>query len=90
MAKSETIVSFPELLLIAGSRVVLGLGLGLLMSKRLSVERREGVGWALFGVGVLSTIPLAFEVFSGRRVATEMRLGDPCDDDIPAPRRSVA
>src|ERR1043165_3070019 len=56
------IVTRPELALIAGSRAVLGAGLGLLLADRLDHQQRKSVGWSLFLVGVLSTIPLAMEV----------------------------
>ena len=56
---------------VAGTRGALGAGLGLLLADRLSAEQRRAVGWTLFLVGALSTIPLAFEVLgSGRLAAT--------------------
>lgn len=65
-AKLDTTVSLPELALIAGTRVMLGAGIGLLLSDRMGEERRKAVGWTLLSVGAISTIPLAFEVFGGR------------------------
>ena len=59
----ETRITIPELVLVAGTRAILGAGLGLLLSDRLSDEKRKAVGWSLFAVGALSTIPLAMEVF---------------------------
>jgi hypothetical protein len=59
----EARISLPELGLIAGTRGALGFGLGLLLADRWSVEQRRGIGWALFLVGLASTIPLALEVF---------------------------
>jgi hypothetical protein len=58
-----TELSMPELALIAGTRAALGAGVALLLSDRLTPERRRAVGWTLFLVGAASTIPLAFEVF---------------------------
>jgi hypothetical protein len=58
-------VSIPKLILIAGTRVVLGIGVGLLLAERLH-GRRRAVGLALLGFGVLSTIPLAAEVLPER------------------------
>jgi len=55
-------VTLPELAQIAGTRVVLGAGLGLLLAGRLNDDQRRAVGWALSLVGALSTIPLAIEV----------------------------
>ena len=65
----ETRISLPELALVAGTRAALGAGLGLLLADRFSTEERKAVGWTLFLVGALTTIPLAFEVFGGHRLA---------------------
>jgi hypothetical protein len=63
----ETRVTLPELALIAGTRVIGGAGLGLLLSNRLSEGQRRAVGWTLLLVGGLSTVPLALEVFGKGR-----------------------
>ena len=55
-------VTLPELALLAGTRVVLGAGLGLLLAGWLNNDQRRAAGWALFGVGALVTIPLAIDV----------------------------
>jgi hypothetical protein len=60
-------VSFPELILIAGTRVALGVGIGLLLSEKLPRDVRRGAGFALLGVGALTTIPLAIEVLGKLR-----------------------
>jgi hypothetical protein len=60
-------ITTPELALIAGTRAALGLGLGLLLANRLTAQERRGAGWALFLVGVVTTIPLAIEVFGRPR-----------------------
>src|SRR5262245_51048208 len=72
----DTQISVPELGLIAGTRVALGAGLGLLLSDRLSESQRRAVGWTLFLGGAISTIPLAFEVFGKRRDASQGRWSD--------------
>jgi hypothetical protein len=61
----ETRITLPELVLVAGTRAALGAGLGVLLADRLAPDQRRAVGWTLFLVGALSTIPLAFEVFGG-------------------------
>ena len=55
----ERSLTIPELVLIAGTRVALGAGLGLLIGDKLSRDVRKGAGWALVGMGVFTTIPLA-------------------------------
>jgi hypothetical protein len=68
MAKRETTISLPELGLIAGTRGMIGAGLGLLLADRLNPDQRKAVGWTLFTIGAISSIPLGFEVFGGKRV----------------------
>lgn len=68
----ETRITLPELVLVAGTRAILGAGVGLLLSDLLTDEKRKAVGWSLFLVGALSTIPLAFEVL-GVRVSESPR-----------------
>ncbi len=60
-------VTLPELALVAGTRGMLGAGLGLLLADRLPEAQRKAVGWTLLLVGVVTTIPLALEVFGTGR-----------------------
>jgi hypothetical protein len=62
-----TELRLPELGLVAGTRGLLGAGIGLLLADKLTDERRKGIGWALVGVGVLTTLPLAMLVYGRRR-----------------------
>ena len=55
-------LTIPELMLIAGTRVALGAGLGLLLADKLDRNSRKGAGWALFAVGALTTIPIVINV----------------------------
>ena len=55
-------VTIPELVLIAGTRVALGVGIGLLISDKLTDHERTAAGWALLGVGALSTVPIVANV----------------------------
>jgi len=65
MRKAE--LTFADLALIAGTRAMLGAGVGLLISDRLSKEQRKAVGWTLALVGAVTTIPLAINVFAKRQ-----------------------
>jgi hypothetical protein len=58
MPLTERSLTIPEIMLIAGTRVALGAGIGLLLSDRLNEDERKAAGWALLGVGVLTTIPI--------------------------------
>jgi hypothetical protein len=57
----------PELGLIAGTRGLLGAGVGLVIAGRLTEDQRKDIGWTLIAIGVLTTIPLALLVFGRRR-----------------------
>lgn len=54
----ERTLTIPELVLIAGTRVALGMGVGLLLSNKFSRDTRKGAGVALLVVGALSSIPI--------------------------------
>jgi hypothetical protein len=58
----ERTLTIAEIILIAGTRVALGAGIGLLLSDRLSKDQRKAAGIALAAVGGLTTIPLAMNV----------------------------
>ena len=60
-------LTLPELALIAGTRVMLGAGLALLLADRLDKGQRKAAGTALFLAGALSTIPLAVMALTSRR-----------------------
>ena len=51
-------LSLPELGLIAGTRVALGAGIGLLAADRLNDDQRKAVGWTLLGVGLVAVLIL--------------------------------
>lgn len=57
-------VSKRQLAAIAGTRALLGLGAGLLLSPKFTSQKRRVIGLALFGVGVASTIPIARSLFA--------------------------
>ena len=63
----ETKITIPDIILIAGTRVVLGIGIGLLLSARLNNDQRKAAGLALAAVGGLTTIPLALGVVGRQR-----------------------
>ena len=58
----RTSLSIPEIGIIAGTRGMLGAGIGLLVADRLSREQRRAVGWTLVAVGALTTIPIAIQL----------------------------
>jgi len=68
----EPKLTIADILLIAGTRVVLGAGIGLLLSSRLNDDQRKAAGFALALVGALTTIPLAIGV-AGRTGHEELK-----------------
>jgi hypothetical protein len=68
-----TELRLPELALLAGTRGMLGAGVGLLLADKLSEDTRKGIGWALVAIGVLTTIPLAMIVFRRPRTNEDVK-----------------
>jgi hypothetical protein len=66
----ERKLTIAEIILIAGTRVALGAGIGLLLSTRLNNDQRKAAGLALALVGGLTTIPLALGVMSQKSART--------------------
>ena len=87
MKLRERKVTLPELILVAGTRAALGLGVGLLLKDKLNKDQRRGAGLALVILGGLSTIPLALEIFGekdqqgeaghhGKEIEAEMKCNE--------------
>ncbi len=64
MRKTE--IAMPLVGLIAGTRILLGIGLGLLLTDKFTKDQRHAVGWTLFLLGAGATIPLVLHVLSRR------------------------
>ena len=54
----------PELLLIVGTRALLGGGVALLLTEQMERKERRLLGWTLGLIGAITTIPLAMELLS--------------------------
>ena len=65
----ETQLTLPELGLIAATRGILGAGVALLLAGLIPEGQRKTVGWTLFSIGAISTIPLALTVFGRSQCA---------------------
>ena len=77
------VVTIPEVGLIALTRAMLGAGIAFLVSDKLTAEHRRAIGWTLVAVGVLTTVPLALEVFSDDQWTL------PIDDSAKSKERSA-
>ena len=60
-------LSMSDIALIASTRGMLGAGIGLLLSGKLSKDQRRAAGWALVAVGAITTIPLVRNVINNHR-----------------------
>jgi hypothetical protein len=56
-------LTFPELGLIAGTRGLLGFGLGLLLADHLTLRQRRRLAWPALLIGALSSIPILIHLF---------------------------
>ena len=56
-------LTLPEIAAVAATRAAGGAGIALLLGDRLKPEQRRTVGWILVAIGILTTIPLAMDVF---------------------------
>ena len=63
----ERSLTIPEIMLLGGTRVALGAGVGLLLSGKLKGDQRRGAGWALLAVGVLTTFPIVASMLGKTR-----------------------
>jgi hypothetical protein len=59
-------LTIPKLAFLAATRGMLGAGIALLGAQQLDERRRRTIGRVLLAIGVLTTIPLALDVFLRR------------------------
>jgi hypothetical protein len=59
----KVMLSLPTFGFVVATRAALGVGIGLLLSSRMSAERRRRVGLILASIGAATTIPAARKVF---------------------------
>ena len=64
IAKKESKLTVPELILLGGTRALLGVGVGLLIADKINNNPRKAAGLSLFLVGALSTIPIGLNIFA--------------------------
>ena len=63
----NVILELPTLAFVVSTRAALGVGIGLLVSERLPIERRRALGAAMVAIGAATTIPAALAVLRGVR-----------------------
>ena len=65
-------LNLPTFGFVVATRAMLGVGIGLLLSDRLSADQRRAVALTLIGVGVVTTVPALFAVLGGRTTPKHM------------------
>ena len=68
---TERTLTVPQILFIAGTRVALGAGVGLLISRRIDRDTRKAAGLALLTFGIVTTIPIVFGILRKRPATRE-------------------
>jgi hypothetical protein len=56
-------VAVPEVLFVAATRAMGGVGAGLLASNYIGRETRRTLGWTLLAIGAVTTVPIALSLF---------------------------
>ena len=60
----ERPMAIPELMLIAGTRVALGVGIGLLIADQITPGARTAIGLTLVTLGAVTTAPILMDILS--------------------------
>ena len=65
---NRTPLSIPEIALIGGTRAMLGAGVALLLTDEFrNRDQRRAVGWTLFSIGAITTIPILAQIIRSKR-----------------------
>ena len=60
------VLSPPKFGFIVGTRIATAVGIGLLLSRKLSNSRRRAIGTTLLTIGIVTTIPAAIFLLRSR------------------------
>lgn len=69
---NKLLLNLPTFGFVVGTRAMLGVGIGLLLSDRVPPERRRHLAWTLISIGAATTIPALMAVRRGRAAATNV------------------
>jgi hypothetical protein len=69
----KLVLNFPTFGFVVGTRAMLGVGLGLLLSDRLPRHRRRHIALTLISIGAATTVPALIAVLRGRAAAANAR-----------------
>jgi hypothetical protein len=73
----QTTLSLPEVGIIAATRGMAGAGAALLLAHKLPENKRRAIGWPLFLIGALSTVPLVIDVIRKSKLAEAKEVSEP-------------
>lgn len=62
---------------VVGTRAALAVGVGLLVSERLPVQRRRAIGATLVAIGAATTVPAAMSVIRSLRRSKQRQMRSP-------------
>jgi hypothetical protein len=66
----KLVLNVPTFGFVVGTRAMLGVGIGLLLSDRLPADRRRHIALTLISIGAATTVPALVAVLRGRAAAT--------------------
>jgi hypothetical protein len=64
---NEIALKMPTFGFIVATRAMIGAGLGLLLSSKMSDDRRRSLGMTLLSIGAAATVPAVVAIMRGRR-----------------------
>ena len=84
MGMRQATLTIPEVGLIAATRGMAGAGAALLIADKLTPRKKKMLGWPLFLVGALSTIPIVLDVMR-KSTCNTAEMARPPDEAGPGP-----
>jgi len=78
---TKILLDLPTFAFIVGTRAALGVGIGLLVSERLSVRRRRTIGAGLVAIGAATTVIAARSVIRSVRTPSPRELSSTVHQD---------
>lgn len=77
----SVLLTMPTFGFIVATRAALGVGIGLLISERVTVQRRRAIGAALVAIGAATTVPAAVSVIRSLRRSKDRESGSSVERD---------
>jgi hypothetical protein len=77
----NVLLDLPTFGFIVSTRAALGVGIGLLISERLSAQQRRAIGTTLIGIGAATTVPAVISLMRSSRRAGQEKMRSSIDRD---------